>query len=108
MATQPVTVVRIYVREGEHALARLMKFLRDDAKVAGATVFRGIAGFGPDGKTHTSALLELALDLPEVVEFYDSPDRIEAILARLTLEMNLPHVLSWPALRHVATPIPPR
>lgn len=101
MATQPVTVVRIYVREGEHTLARLMKFLHDEAKVAGATVFRGTIGFGPSGETHTSALLSLSLDLPEVIEFYDTPERIEAALDWLEMEMALPHVISWPAFLHV-------
>lgn len=102
MATQPVTVVRIYVREGEHAIARLMSFLHDEAKVAGATVFRGTTGFGPSGTTHTSSLLTLSLDLPEVVEFYDTPERIETVLAWLAAEMNLPHVISWPA--HLQVP----
>lgn len=101
MATQPVTVVRIYVREGEHTIAKLMKFLHDEAKVAGATVFRGTTGFGPSGKTHTSSLLTLSLDLPEVVEFYDTPERVKAVLAWLEAEMNLPHVVSWPAQLHV-------
>ena len=64
MATDSVTVVRIYVREGEHATAKIMALLLR-AKVAGATVFRGSAGFGPDGALHTSSLMSLSLDLPE-------------------------------------------
>ena len=101
MATQSVTVVRIYVREGEHAIAKLMQFLQKEARVAGATVFRGTSGFGTDGKTHTSSLLALSLDLPEVVEFYDTPERVEAVLAQLEDRQKLPHVISWPAFLHL-------
>lgn len=100
MAKQLVTVVRIYIREGEHVRARLLTYLQDEAKVAGATVFRGIAGFGPDGKSHTTSLLDLSLDLPEVVEFFDSPDRVETILSRIEAEMALRHVISWTATMH--------
>jgi len=101
MATQSVTVVRIYVREGEHAVAKLMKFLQNEAKVAGATVFRGTSGFGADGKTHTSSLLALSLDLPEIVEFYDTPERVEAVLTLIEDKMPLPHIISWPAFLHL-------
>lgn len=96
MATDSVTVVRIYVREGEHATAKIMELLLR-AKVAGATVFRGSAGFGPDGALHTSSLMSLSLDLPEVVEFYDTSARVNTVLDELRSELNLPHVISWTA-----------
>lgn len=96
MATDSVTVVRIYVREGEHATAKIMALLLR-AKVAGATVFRGSAGFGPDGALHTSSLMSLSLDLPEVIEFYDIPERVNTVLDELRSELSLPHVISWTA-----------
>ncbi len=96
MATDSVTVVRIYVREGEHATSKIMALLLR-AKVAGATVFRGSAGFGPDGALHTSSLMSLSLDLPEVVEFYDTSERVNTVLDELRSELNLPHVISWTA-----------
>ena len=99
MATHSVTVVRIYVREGEHASAKIMELLHR-AKVAGATVFRGNAGFGPDGALHTSSLMSLSLDLPEVVEFYDFPERVKTVLDELRSELSLPHVISWTAELH--------
>ncbi len=100
MATQSVTVARIYLREGEHLLPKIMKFLHTEEKVSGVTVLRGIAGFGPDGKLHTSSLIELSLDLPLIVEFYDDTSRMEIILEHLTQQMKLPHVVSWPAAAH--------
>lgn len=100
MATRPVTVARIYLREGEHQLNGLMEFLHEE-KVAGMTVLRGIAGFGPDGRMHTASLVDLSLDLPLVLEFYDTPERVVAVLERLEALGKVPHVISWPACLHV-------
>lgn len=97
MATQTVTVARIYLREGEHQLATLIKMLHDDEKVSGVTVLRGIGGFGPDGQVHQATLLDLSLDLPLVVEFYDTPERVETILLHLETHMGLSHVVTWQA-----------
>ena len=48
--------------------------------LAGATVLRGIAGFGAASRIHTSNILRLSLDLPIIVEIVDKPERIEAFL----------------------------
>ena len=48
--------------------------------MAGATVLRGIEGFGAASRVHTSRLLELSSDLPIVVELVDTEDKIERIL----------------------------
>ncbi|GAB6046622.1 DUF190 domain-containing protein [Methyloparacoccus murrellii] len=100
MATHAVTVARIYLREGEHRLAKVLDFLHAQEKVAGVTVLRGIAGFGPDGRLHTASLVDLSLDLPLIVEFYDEPERVAAILGRLEDIIPLPHVISWQATLH--------
>lgn len=100
MATQPVTVARIYLREGEHQLEKIMKFLHDDERVLGATVFRGIAGFGPDGIIRTASLVDLSLDLPLIVEFYGEPALMEIIISELTQKWRLPHIISWMAVNY--------
>lgn len=99
MASVPITLVRVYLREGEHKLKKLTDFLHAE-KVSGMTVLRGIAGFGPDGRLHTASLVDLSLDLPLVVEFYDAPERIDRLLADMLAVMDLPHVVSWTAARH--------
>jgi PII-like signaling protein len=48
--------------------------------MAGATVLRGIEGFGAASRVHTSRLLELSSDLPIVVELVDTDDKIEHLL----------------------------
>ena len=51
---------------------------------AGATVFRGILGFGATArKVHRSSLFRLSSDLPIIVECVETHERIDAILPRL-------------------------
>ncbi len=97
MASRTVTVVRIYLTEGEHRLQALLGRLHDDARVAGVTVLRGISGFGKSGTLHSSRLLDLSLDLPLVVEFFDEPARVAAILQELDDLIEPGHVISWTA-----------
>jgi len=61
----------------------ILDFLRAEG-VAGATVFRGIAGYGARREVHTASLVELASDLPLVIIFVDRPDRVERIMPRLS------------------------
>jgi uncharacterized protein len=51
--------------------------------LAGATVIRGIEGFGADSRIHTSRILRLSEDLPVVIEIVDTDERIEQILPLL-------------------------
>ncbi len=51
--------------------------------LAGATVLRGVSGFGANSRIHTAKILRLSEDLPMVVEIVDAPDRIEAFLPEL-------------------------
>jgi PII-like signaling protein len=51
--------------------------------MAGATVLRGIMGFGAHSRMHSAKILRLSQDLPMVVEIVDTPDRIEAFLPEL-------------------------
>jgi PII-like signaling protein len=82
-------------------LPKLLKFLHDEEKVAGVTVLRGIAGFNSDGKMHLASLIDLSLDLPLVVEFYDRTEKTMEVIAKLKAQFNLPHIVSWPATWHV-------
>ena len=48
--------------------------------LAGATVLRGIEGFGADSHLHTSRILRLSEDLPVVIEIVDTPERIDRVV----------------------------
>jgi PII-like signaling protein len=97
MKTSQVTVVRIYLTEGKHQLEQLLALLHDEEKVCGVTAFRGIAGFGRSGKMHSSSLLDMSLDLPLVVEFYDRPEKVATVLEHLNTLIQPGHIISWPA-----------
>ena len=47
---------------------------------AGATVLRGVEGFGAQSRIHTARILRLSEDLPIVVEIVDTVERIDALL----------------------------
>lgn len=53
------------------------------AGLAGASVFRGVEGFGASSIVHTSRLLSLSEDLPVAIVIVDSEDRIRAFLPQL-------------------------
>ncbi len=78
-------------------LNELLAKLHDDEKVCGVTVFRGISGFGKSGRMHSSSLLDLSMDLPLVIEFFDEPAKVSGILEHLAEFLEPDHVVSWKA-----------
>ncbi len=97
MKTETVTVVRIYIREKEHLLDKLVKFLHDESEVAGLTVLRGVEGFAGGSEPHMAFLVDLSLDLPLVVEFYDEPEKAGSVIHSLRRRFPLHHIVSWTA-----------
>ena len=97
MKHSDVTVVRIYLTEGERLMKTILAKLHDEEKVRGVTVFRGVSGFGRSGVVHSAALLDLSLDLPVVIEFFDAPDKVRRIQSHLKELLPPGHVISWPA-----------
>jgi len=51
-----------------------------ELKLAGATVLRGVMGYGKNSWIHTAGLLTLSTDLPVVIELIDSDEKIHAFL----------------------------
>lgn len=83
----PATLLRIFIGEADHHDGKplyevVVASLREHG-MAGATVLRGIEGFGANARLHTSRLLRLSEDLPIVIEVVDTHDRIQAILPKL-------------------------
>jgi PII-like signaling protein len=77
-------LLRIFIGESNrHEGLPLYEWLVRHARqngLAGATVLRGISGFGANSRIHTANILRLSLDLPIVVEIVDEPAKIEAFL----------------------------
>ncbi|NUU25964.1 MAG: DUF190 domain-containing protein [Streptomycetaceae bacterium] len=53
------------------------------AGLAGASVFRGVEGFGASSRVHTSRLLSLSEDLPVAIVIVDTSERVRAFLPQL-------------------------
>jgi PII-like signaling protein len=65
--------------EGRPLYQAIVELLRA-RHYAGATVTRGIMGFGATARLHSAGLLDLSTDLPIVVECVDTEERIDAVL----------------------------
>lgn len=79
--------VCIYVGEdqqyhGHSVYAAILDFLFYRG-VSGATIVRGIAGFGADHHIHTTRLVELADNLPVKIEFVESSERVQELMPKL-------------------------
>lgn len=51
-----------------------------ELNLAGATVLRGVMGFGANSRLHTAKLLELSIDLPMVIEVVDTEENINKLM----------------------------
>lgn len=92
-----VTVVRVYLHETKADMTELLEYLHDESKVCGVTVFRGVTGFGSSGRYHSSTLIDMSLDLPVIVEFFDEPAKVKTIIEHLNKQIKPGHIVFWPA-----------
>jgi hypothetical protein len=81
------TLMRIHIGESDKWHGKpmhevIVEMLRKEG-FSGATVLRGVAGFGGSSIYHTDKILRLSQDLPIIVEVVEYTDRIEQILPRL-------------------------
>ncbi|HEY4588443.1 MAG TPA: DUF190 domain-containing protein [Thermoanaerobaculia bacterium] len=81
------TLVRVFIGESDQwrhqplALAVIERLRKEG--YSGATVLRGVAGFGARRVLHTTQILRLSEDLPVVIEMVEAHERVEALLAVL-------------------------
>ena len=77
-------LLRVFIGEADrHGHRPLYEAIVDEARkhgMAGATVLRGVLGFGAHSRLHTPKILSLSGDLPIVVEVVDTPGRIAGFL----------------------------
>jgi CBS domain-containing protein len=81
--------VRIYIGEHDKAPGHheplwetILALLREEG-AAGATMVRGLAGFGAHSRLHVARLADIVPDLPVQVEWIDGPERVERLLPRV-------------------------
>ena len=77
-------LLRIFIGESDKSGGRpLYELIVEEVKkrqMAGATVLRGIMGFGAKSRIHTAKILRLSEDMPIVVEIVDRPEKISAFV----------------------------
>lgn len=81
---QKACLVRIYVGESDRldgkSLHEAVVMKARELGMAGATVLRGVMGFGASSRVHTLKVLRLSEDLPMVIEIVDKRERIDLLL----------------------------
>ncbi len=85
-------LMRIFIGESSQwnrrpLYAELLELFRSKG-LAGATVLRGIAGFGPSSIIHKAGVFKLSADLPIVIEVIDSEEHLEAVLPEIDRMMT--------------------
>ena len=110
--------VTIYLSEGatHHGVpvySRVLDFLFYRG-VAGATVLKGIAGFGADHHMHSASLLEVSDHLPLKIEFIESREKVDSLLGKLEemcgsglIELQETTVAKPAQQSRVVAPVPP-
>lgn len=82
-----VTKLNIYVDEKDKYQHRpVYEAVLDmlyEHDIAGASIFRGMGGYGADGVVHSAKMLELSTDLPIKIEAIDAREKIEPVLPGL-------------------------
>jgi hypothetical protein len=86
-APEPAQRLTVYIGESDKWHGRplyeaIVEHVRKEG-LAGATVLRGIEGFGADSRLHTSRILRLSEDLPVVIEIVDTAENIDRVLPAL-------------------------
>jgi len=86
------TLMRVFIgesdrcRSGKHRgkpLYEAILLMLRESGFAGATVVRGVAGFGASARIHTEKVLRLSLDLPIIVEVVETEEKIQDALPEL-------------------------
>ncbi|MFQ3675951.1 MAG: DUF190 domain-containing protein [Endomicrobiia bacterium] len=81
---EQAVMLRIFIGESDKCDGRpLFEWIVLKARelnLSGATVLKGILGFGADSRIHTAKLLELSEDLPVVIEIVDTEENINKLL----------------------------
>jgi len=87
MKESEAILLRIFIgesdkHEGKPLYKHILELCRKEG-LAGATIMRGIDGFGKSSHLHTTSILRLSTDLPILIEIADKKENIENIKEKL-------------------------
>ena len=79
--------VTIYIGESDRwhhkpLHTAIVEMLRREG-AAGATVVKGVEGFGKNSRLHTASILRLSEDLPVVLTYVDTPERVDSLMPQI-------------------------
>lgn len=81
---QDATLLRIFIGESDRwnrqPLYEAIVMKARESHLAGATVHRGLMGFGKSSRVHTAKILRLSMDLPLIIEIVDTEEKLSAFL----------------------------
>lgn len=109
------TLLRIFIGDSDEYAGRplyeaIVRAARDRG-LAGATVFKGIMGFGKNSRLKVAKFVEISPDLPVVIEIIDSQDKIEAFVPLLDdmvscglVTLESVQIIKYVARKDAATP----
>jgi PII-like signaling protein len=85
-------LMRIFIGESDQwerkpLFMSLLELFRTEG-LAGATVLKGMAGFGPNSIIHTARLLRISADLPLIIEVVDTEEHLRAVLPEIDRRMS--------------------
>ena len=77
-------LLRIFIGEGDHfkgkPLYEAIVLKARELNLAGATVLKGVMGFGANSRLHSSKVLRLSEDMPLIIEIVDTEEKLELIM----------------------------
>jgi uncharacterized protein len=95
-----VVMVKIYITESSKLLKPTLEYLKKEANIRGISVFRAVSGYGESG-SHASSLIDLSLDLPLSIEFFDEQDKVDIALEHLSEIIKPEHIVFWDAKANI-------
>ena len=101
-------LLRVFFCESDrydgHPLEEAIVDALQSAGISGATVLRGVAGYGGSSVLHTTHVLRLSEDLPLVIEAVDTQEKVESVLPQLAEIAGDALVTTQPVNIHLPKP----
>ena len=91
---QTITLIRVYTDDSHGHINTMLEQLQNREDVCGATIFRGVVGFGIHG-VHQSSLLDLSSQLPVVIELFHNSNESEELIQFIHEQISNAHIINW-------------
>lgn len=97
MKSVKITIARVYITESTDLLKPILNYLHDEATIRSVNVFRAVSGYEDSKKIHSSSLVDLSLNMPLAIEFFDHTDKVKKAIKVISTMVKAGHILFWDA-----------